>query len=115
MDARDQLRTALDMFETIGMDGFSERARRELQATGERVRKRTVETREDLTAQEAQIARLARDGVANAEIGGRLFISRRTVEYHLGKVFTKLGISSRHELDRVLAPEPSARVTSQGA
>ena len=115
VDARDQLRTALDMFETIGMDGFSERARRELQATGERVRKRTVETREDLTAQEAQIARLARDGVANAEIGGRLFISRRTVEYHLGKVFTKLGISSRHELDRVLAPEPSARVTSQGA
>ena len=114
-DAREQLRTALDMLEAMGMDGFSERARRELRATGERARKRTVEAREDLTAQEAQIARLARDGVANGEIGERLFISRRTVEYHLGKVFTKLGISSRQELDRVLAPEPSAAVASQGA
>jgi DNA-binding CsgD family transcriptional regulator len=91
----------------MGARGFAQRAERELLATGEHARKRVVETREDLTAQEAHIARLARDGVSNAEIGARLFISRRTVEYHLHKVFTKLGISSRHELDRVLPPEPT--------
>jgi DNA-binding CsgD family transcriptional regulator len=106
-DAREQLRTAYEMLSAMGVNAFAERAERELQATGEHVRKRAVETREDLTAQEAQIARLARNGVSNAEIGARLFISRRTVEYHLGKVFTKLGISSRHELERVLSPEPT--------
>ena len=107
-DAREQLRTAHEMFTRMGAEAFAGRAGRELLATGERARKRTVETREDLTAQEAQIARLARDGLSNPDIGGRLFISPRTVEYHLHKVFTKLGISSRNELDRVLPPEPSA-------
>jgi DNA-binding CsgD family transcriptional regulator len=80
------------------MEAFAERARRELLATGETVRKRTVDTRDQLTAQEAQIARLAVDGHTNPEIGAQLFISPRTVEWHLRKVFTKLGISSRKEL-----------------
>jgi len=101
-DARDQLRTAHEMLVTMGADGFAERAGRELLATGERARQRVVETSSELTAQEAQVARLARDGLANAEIGARLFISPRTVQYHLGKVFTKLGIESRTQLDRVL-------------
>ena len=79
------------MFVAIGMEAFAERARQELQATGEKVRKRTVETRDDLTAQERQIARLARDGLSNPEIGARLFLSPRTVEWHLRNVFTKLG------------------------
>ena len=79
-------------------EAFAERARRELLATGETARKRTAETRDELTAQEAQIARLARDGLSNPEIGARLFLSPRTVEWHLRKVFTKLGISSRREL-----------------
>jgi len=83
----------------VGIEGFAERARRELLATGETARKRTVETRDELTAQEAQIARLARDGLSNPEIGARLFISPRTVKYHLRKVFIKLDISSRTELD----------------
>jgi DNA-binding CsgD family transcriptional regulator len=112
LDAREQLRTAHEMFTAMGTDAFAGRAARELAATGERVRKRVDETREQLTAQEAQIAQLARDGVSNGEIGERLFISRRTVEYHLRKVFTKLDIGSRHELDRVLPPEPSAALTS---
>jgi DNA-binding CsgD family transcriptional regulator len=112
VDAREQLRTAHEMFVAMGVEAFAERAERELLATGEHVRKRVVETREDLTAQEGQIARLAREGVANAEIGARLFISRRTVEYHLSKVFTKLGISSRHELERVLPAEPSGTLAS---
>ncbi|MDX6490637.1 MAG: hypothetical protein QOD43_882, partial [Gaiellaceae bacterium] len=102
VDAREQLRTAHDMLATMGIEGFADRARRELLATGETVRKRTVETRGDLTAQEAQIARLARDGLSNPEIGTRLFISPRTVQYHLRKVFLKLGIRSRTQLDRVL-------------
>jgi ATP/maltotriose-dependent transcriptional regulator MalT len=102
MDARVQLRTAHDMLDTMGIEAFAERARRELLATGETARKRSVETRDDLTAQEAQIAGLARDGLSNPEIGARLFISPRTVQYHLRKVFTKLGISSRNQLDRVL-------------
>jgi DNA-binding CsgD family transcriptional regulator len=80
------------------MEAFAERARAELRATGERVRRRGVETRDDLTPQERQIARLARDGLSNPEIGARLFLSPRTVEWHLRKVFTKLGISSRREL-----------------
>ena len=101
-DARAQLRTAHEMFDAIGMEAFAERARRELAATGETARQRTVEARDTLTPQEAQIARLARDGLSNPEIGARLFISARTVQYHLGKVFTKLEISSRLQLRRAL-------------
>jgi DNA-binding CsgD family transcriptional regulator/tetratricopeptide (TPR) repeat protein len=103
VDARDQLRTAHDIFAAIGMEAFAERARRELTATGEKVRKRSAETRDQLTPQEEQIARLARDGLSNPEIGARLFLSSRTVEWHLRKVFTKLGIGSRHELKAALA------------
>jgi DNA-binding CsgD family transcriptional regulator len=110
--AREQLRTAHGMLDTMGMEGFAERARRELLATGETARKRTVqatvEASQALTAQEAQVARLARDGLSNPEIGARLFISSRTVQYHLGKVFTKLGISSRGQLNRVLPGAPDA-------
>ena len=102
VDARGQLRTAHELLASMGAEAFAERARRELLATGETVRKRTVETRGDLTAQEAQIARLARDGLSNPEIGTRLFISPRTVQYHLRKVFLKLGIRSRTQLDGVL-------------
>jgi DNA-binding CsgD family transcriptional regulator len=103
VDARAQLRAALDQFTSFEMDAFAERARRELQATGEKVRKRTEETRDDLTPQERQIAELARQGLSNPEIGGRLFLSPRTVEYHLSKVFTKLGIRSRGQLADALA------------
>ena len=103
VEARAQLRIAHDMLDTMGMEAFAERARRELQATGETARKRSVATGdEQLTAQEAQIARMARDGLSNPEIGARMFISARTVQYHLRKVFTKLGIESRSQLDRVL-------------
>jgi DNA-binding CsgD family transcriptional regulator len=101
-DAREQLRIAHDMLDKMGIEAFADRARRELLATGETVRKRTAETRDELTAQEAQIARLAREGLSNPEIGTRLFISRRTVEYHLHKVFAKLDISSRNQLHRAL-------------
>jgi DNA-binding CsgD family transcriptional regulator len=108
-DARAQLHTAHDMFAAIGMEAFAERARRELRATGETARKRTaVAMNEELTAQEAQIARLARDGLSNPEIGARLFISARTVQYHLGKVFAKLEISSRLQLQRALPDGASA-------
>jgi DNA-binding CsgD family transcriptional regulator len=107
LDAREQLRTAHEMFVTMGMEAFAERAERELLATGEAARKRAVETRGELTAQETQIARLARNGLSNLEIGARLFISPRTVQYHLHKVFTKLGISSRTQLHRVLPSEPN--------
>ena len=104
IDARAQLRIAHEMLDATGMEAFAERARRELQATGETVRKRTVQTGDqELTAQEAQIARMARDGLSNPEIASRLFISARTVQYHLRKVFAKLGISSRSQLDRVLS------------
>jgi DNA-binding CsgD family transcriptional regulator len=102
VDARVQLRAAYDQLTSIGMEAFAERARRELLATGEKVRKRTVETRDELTAQERQIARLARDGLSNPEIGARLFLSPRTVEWHLRKVFSKLGIRSRRELAAAL-------------
>ena len=103
IDARAQLRIAHEMLDAMGMEAFAERARRELEATGETVRKRSVTTDdEQLTAQEAQIARMARDGLSNPEIAARMFISARTVQYHLKKVFTKLGIVSRSQLDRVL-------------
>ena len=104
------------MLDAMGIEAFAERARRELAATGETARKRTVETSAELTAQEALIARLARDGLSNPEIGARLFISPRTVKYHLSKVFTKLGISSRSQLDRVLPrdPDPARRTSPAG-
>jgi DNA-binding CsgD family transcriptional regulator len=101
-DARAQLRTAHEMFDTIGMQAFAERARRELRATGETVRRRTAATRDQLTPQEAQIARLARAGLSNPEIAAQLFLSPRTVEYHLAKVFTKLDITSRRQLRQAL-------------
>ena len=111
VDARHHLRAAHDQLTSIGMEAFAERARSELLATGETVRRRTVETRDDLTAQERQIARLAREGLSNPEIGARLYLSPRTVEWHLRKVFAKLGIHSRRELadalpgsDRELVP-----------
>jgi len=108
VDARNQLRTAHEMLVAMGLEAFAERARRELVATGEKVRKRTFESRGKLTAQEFQIARLARDGLSNREIGTRLFLSPRTVEWHLHKVFTKLGVRSRmHLRDAVLDVEPS--------
>jgi len=105
-DAREQLRTAYGMLDAMGVGAFAERARRELAATGETVRKRVLETSGELTARETQIARLARDGLSNPEIGARLFISARTVQYHLGKVFTKLAIGSRSQLDRALPGDP---------
>jgi DNA-binding CsgD family transcriptional regulator len=102
VDAREQLRGAHEMLTAMGIEGFAERARRELIATGQTLRKRTVDTVDELTAQEAQVARLAREGHTNPEIGAQLFISARTVEWHLRKVFTKLGISSRRELHAAL-------------
>ena len=102
-DAREQLRTAYEMLVTMGADGFAERAARELAATGETVPTRTVETREELTPQEAQIARLAGDGHTSPEIGAQLFLSPRTVDWHLRKVFAKLGIKSRKQLPAALS------------
>jgi DNA-binding CsgD family transcriptional regulator len=103
IDARAQLRIAHEMFGAMGMVAFAERARRELRATGETARKRSVATGDtQLTPQEGQVARMARDGLTNAEIGARLFISPRTAQYHLHKVFTKFGIESRGQLDGVL-------------
>jgi DNA-binding NarL/FixJ family response regulator len=97
------------VFDEIGMQAFAERAQRELRATGETVRRRPAAASiDELTAQEAQIARLARDGLTNREIGARPFLSARTVQYHLGNVFAKLGISSRSQLDRVLPGERTA-------
>jgi len=102
IDARQQLRTAHGMLDAMGMAAFAARARRELQATGQTpARKRAIATTPDLTSQEAQIARLAREGFSNPEIATRLFLSPRTVQYHLGKVFTKLDISSRSQLRRI--------------
>jgi DNA-binding CsgD family transcriptional regulator/tetratricopeptide (TPR) repeat protein len=103
VDARDQLRVAYTMLSDMGADAFAERARRELLATGETVRKRTVETRDELTPQELQVARLAGGGQTNPEIGAQLFLSPRTVEWHLTRVFNKLGISSRKQLGSALA------------
>jgi DNA-binding CsgD family transcriptional regulator len=105
-EARTQLRTAYDMLAAMGMQAFAERARRELAATGETARKRTATCGSDeLTPQEAQVARLARDGLSNPEIGARLFISARTAQYHLRKVFAKLDINSRGQLHQVLSDE----------
>src|SRR6266581_229553 len=112
VDARHHLRTAYDMLVAIGMTAFAERARRELMATGEKVRKRTVEAPDDLTAQEALIARLARDGLSNPEISAQLFISTRTVEWHLRKVYAKLGVSSRGQLRRALVAPAGTRTWS---
>lgn len=108
LEARDHLRTAQTMIASMGIDAFAQRTARELLATGERARKRSVETREELTAQEALVARLARDGLSNPEIGTRLFISARTAEYHLHKVFAKLDITARSQLDLVLPRETTA-------
>jgi DNA-binding CsgD family transcriptional regulator len=105
VDAREQLRSAYELCTEMRLDAFADRARRELLATGATAQKRHLTTRVELTAQEAQIARLARDGLSNPEIGSRLFISSRTVEYHLHKVFTKLAISSRTQLDAALPRE----------
>jgi DNA-binding CsgD family transcriptional regulator len=105
-DAREQLRPAYEMFVALGAEAFAERAERELVAAGGAVHKRTLGTDTRLTAQESQVARLARDGLSNPEIGARLFISPRTVQYHLRKVFTKLDITSRTQLDGVLPGDP---------
>ena len=105
-DAREQLRPAGEMFQAMGLAGFAERAGRELRSTGETARKRAPAGRhQELTAQEALIAGLARDGLSNPEIGSRLFISAHTVQYHLRKIFAKLGIASRSQLSGVLPKE----------
>jgi DNA-binding CsgD family transcriptional regulator len=98
MKAREQLRRAHELLSAMGAASFAERARRELGLVGDKAPRRSAETTEGLTLQEFHIARLARDGLSNAEIGTRLFLSPRTVEWHLGKVFTKLGVSSRRQL-----------------
>jgi DNA-binding CsgD family transcriptional regulator len=110
VDAREQLRIAHTMLSDMGMEAFAERARRELLATGETVRKRTVETLDELTPQEVQVARLAVDGQTNSEIGAQLFLSPRTVEWHLTKMFGKLGIGSRKELSSALSDVGAAVV-----
>jgi DNA-binding CsgD family transcriptional regulator len=112
VDARQQLRTAYDMFAATGAEAFAERARRELAATGEKVRKRNLDpaSRDELTVQEAHIARLAREGRTNAEIGAELFLSVRTVEWHLRNVFMKLAVSSRKDLEEAL-PGRRSRVS----
>ena len=107
-DAREQLRLAYEMFDEMGMIAFAQRAHHELRATGETVRKRRDDTRNDLTPQEEQIAYLAREGRTAQEIGAQLFISGRTVEWHLRKVFAKLGITSRRGLAGALPSRPAA-------
>jgi DNA-binding CsgD family transcriptional regulator len=111
-DARRQLRTAHELFTEFGMEAFAERARVELEATGEHARKRTVETRDDLTPQEAQIARRAADGATNQEIAAQLFISPSTVDYHLRKAFRKLGVKSRHQLEQHLLHSGSSSASA---
>jgi ATP/maltotriose-dependent transcriptional regulator MalT len=110
-EAREQLRTALAMFTSMGTEGFAERSQRELSASGERAQRRSVETRDDLTPQEAQIARLAADGLSNAEIGARLFVSQSTVAYHLCNVFSKLNIASRHQLAQIVPNDSNVQPT----
>jgi DNA-binding CsgD family transcriptional regulator len=112
VDAREQLRTAYESFATLGMEAFAERARRELVATGEKARRRTTEAHVDLTSQERQIASLASEGLSNQEIGTRLFLSSRTVEWHLRKVFSKLGISSRRTLPGAMASHGSGALVT---
>jgi DNA-binding CsgD family transcriptional regulator len=107
-EARVHLRTAHGLLDAMGMEGFAARARHELRATGETARRRRIATVPQLTAQEAQIARLARDGLSNPEIAARLFLSPRTVQYHLGKIFIKLDITSRGDLRRILPADPDA-------
>jgi ATP/maltotriose-dependent transcriptional regulator MalT len=102
VDAREQLRSARARFAEMGAEAFAQRAGRELLATGETARKRTIETSDELTPHEARIARMARDGASNQDIATELFVSRKTVEYHLHKVFSKLGISTRQQLEYVL-------------
>jgi DNA-binding NarL/FixJ family response regulator len=104
---------AHELFTSMGMEAFAERAAGELLATGERARRRIERTRDDLTSQERQIAQLARDGLTNAEIGARLFLSRRTVEWHLRHVFSKLGIQSRHQLASALETSTSEPVATR--
>jgi DNA-binding CsgD family transcriptional regulator len=104
IEAREQLRTAVEMFDEIGIPGFAARARRELAATGETARRRVDETRADLTPQETQIVRLASEGLTNPQIGARLFLSPRTIEWHLRRTYPKLGISSRRELHTIALP-----------
>jgi DNA-binding NarL/FixJ family response regulator len=111
-EAREQLRSAYELFTAMGAEAFSARAARELLATGETLRKRTAESADQLTAREVQIARLAGEGLANAEIGARLCFSHRTVEYHLTKVFTILDIHSRAELKRALPGDIEAGAPS---
>ena len=114
-DARDQLRTAFEMFDSMGMEAFAARARAELRATGERARPRAPGTPEVLTAQEEQIARLVAEHLSNREIAARLFISASTVEYHLRKIFRKLDVSNRAQLARMFrndkGPPPAAVLT----
>ena len=114
MDAREQLRDAYQAFVGMGASGFADRARRELQATGEKVRSRRDDSRDELTPQEEQIARLARHGRTNPEIGAELYLSPRTVEWHLRKVFAKLGITSRKGLRDAL-PRPEREGTPAAA
>jgi DNA-binding CsgD family transcriptional regulator len=102
LDAREQLRTAHASFTEFGMQAFAERTRVELEATGAHARKRTVETRDELTPQEARVSRLAADGATNQEIAAQLFISPSTVDYHLRNAFRKVGVRSRHQLRRHL-------------
>jgi ATP/maltotriose-dependent transcriptional regulator MalT len=101
-DARKQLRLAHDQLSSIGMEGFAERARMKLVAAGGRVREQASETRDDLSVEERQIAELARDGLTNSEIGARLFLSARTIEWHLRKVYGKLAIRNRRDLEQAL-------------
>jgi DNA-binding CsgD family transcriptional regulator len=112
VDAREQLTLAHLVFIDVDLDGFAERARRELRATNKTTRRRTDDTRYDLTAQEEQVAQLAANGCTNFDIGEQLFLSHRTVEWHLRKVFAKLGIASRRELSTVVSLEPQAAVSS---
>jgi DNA-binding CsgD family transcriptional regulator len=115
LDAREQLRHAHKLFAEFGMEAFAERARVELEATGEHARKRTVETRDDLTPQETKISRLAADGATNHEIAGQLYISPSTVDYHLRKAFRKLGVKSRHQLEQhVLQSDACADTAARG-